>query len=363
MESRRYLVSADPGSPDSWVVSTGLDWPRGFAARSAALRWATARAVEDGCRGVLSSVVVQRDEAHWELVFQCDEAIAHGIASQETAGASAQLPGMRGDETLPAPGSAALTAPPLPAPGARVALFLDLDGTLAPLVARPEMVSLDASLIELMGRLGDRLDGALAILSGRTLDQVDALVSPLALAGAGVHGAQLRRAPRTVETAVPAEWARAQVRAACAEVELPAGAWLEAKADLSFAFHFRDAPHLHAWIAQQARSIAAKTGGAYTVQFGSCVAEVKPANSDKGTALLALMQTPPFFGRSPVMIGDDLTDEAAFAEARLWNGRGIVVGGRSSTKAVHRLDSPAAVHSWLLALLETLEAASEERTA
>lgn len=355
MQSRRYLVSADPATPEGWVVSTDLDWPRGFDTRSAAIDWAKSRALEDGGRGVTSAIVVQQDRSRWQLAFQWDDSLTRlAPANDISSVANEPLSGL-GDERVPArqPG---LSAPPLPPPGARVALFLDLDGTLAPFVAHPELVSLDSAQIELIGRLRDRLGGALAILSGRPLEQIDALISPLALAGAGVHGAQLRCDPDNVETTVPAEWARAQVRAACAAVALPEGAWLEAKADLSFAFHFRGAPHLQSWIAQRARSIAARTGGAYMVQFGSCVAEVKPANSDKGTALLALMQTRPFLGRRPLMIGDDLTDEAAFAEARLWNGRGIVVGDRPATKAVHRLDSPAAVHSWLLSLLQSLEA-------
>jgi trehalose 6-phosphate phosphatase len=356
VESRRYLVSTDTGCPDGWVVASDLTWPRGFETRNAALRWATGRAVEDGQRGIAATVIVQRDEAFWELAFQGDAA-----CSQQPAANDAPEPVHFGSDGALASRQAGLSAPPIPPPGARVALFLDLDGTLAPIVSRPELVSLDPSQIELIGRLSDSLGGALAVLSGRTLEQIDALVHPLSLAAAGVHGAQLRRTPNTIETTVPADWARAQVCAACAAIELPNGAWLEAKSNLSFAFHYRDAPHQRAWIAQQARSIASKTGGAYTVQFGDCIAEVKPAGVDKGTAMLALMQTPPFSGRMPLMLGDDLTDESAFAEARLWNGRGIIVGDRWATKAIHRLDSPAAVHSWLLALLESLHAGAEEQ--
>jgi trehalose 6-phosphate phosphatase len=248
-----------------------------------------------------------------------------------------------------------LQAPPLPPVGSKVALFLDLDGTLAPIALRPDLVALSDDVRDLIGQLNDRLGGAVAILSGRTLQEIDALVAPLALAAAGVHGAQLRCAARPDPIGVPPEWARTQVEAACAAVDLPNGTWMEAKAGISFAFHYRGAPESAGWIAQQARSIAGRTGGTYTVQFGDCIAEVKPANSDKGTALLALMQTPAFQGRTPVMIGDDLTDEAAFAEARMWEGRGILVGKRATTAAMHRLESPAEVHGWLRSLLHSLE--------
>jgi trehalose 6-phosphate phosphatase len=209
--------------------------------------------------------------------------------------------------------------------------------------------------IALLARLRDRLDGAMAILSGRSLEQVDAILSPLKLTAAGVHGAQLRRTSDAIETFVPAEWARTQVEQACRSVALPQGVWLETKAALSFAFHFRAAPGRATWVAQQARSIAARTGGAYVVQFGDGVAEVRPANADQGTALLSLMQSPAFIGRLPVVIGDDLTDEAAFREARLWEGTSVLVGERSPTHATYRLESPAAVHDWLASLLHRLE--------
>lgn len=259
------------------------------------------------------------------------------------------------DPQLARSSAAGLRPPPLPPDGSKVALFLDLDGTLAPIALRPDLVALSDRVRDLIGQLNDRLGGALAILSGRTLQEIDALVAPLELAAAGVHGAQLRCAARPDPIGVPPEWARAQVEAACAATDLPNGTWMEAKAGISFAFHYRAAPEAAGWIAQQARSIAGRTGGAYTVQFGDCIAEVKPANSDKGTALLTLMQTPAFQGRAPVMIGDDLTDEAAFAEARMWDGRGILVGYRQTTAALHRLESPADVHAWMRALLHSLE--------
>jgi trehalose 6-phosphate phosphatase len=350
VDSRRYLVSVDAQDPEWWVVSPPSDWPRAFVTRADALHWARAKVTTDERRGLQTSICVR------QVGSQSSPALANAATWQSAAN---DPPRQVADNAIRSEGAAGIGVPPLPPQRTRIALFLDLDGTLAPLASRPELVSLPRTLVELIARLDDCLCGAVAIISGRTLDEIDALVSPLALAAAGVHGAQLRRAPQSVETAIPAEWARIQVRAACAAVELPEGAWLETKADLSFAFHFRGAPSCAPWIAQRARSIAARTGGAYVVQFGDGIAEVKPANSDKGTALLELMRTSAFQGRMPFVLGDDLTDEAAFAEARLWDGRGIVVGPRQSTNAVHRLESPAAVHSWLLALLHTLERREE----
>jgi trehalose 6-phosphate phosphatase len=99
------------------------------------------------------------------------------------------------------------------------------------------------------------------------------------------------------------------------------------------------------------------------VQLGHCVAEVKPANSDKGSALWALMQTAAFRGRMPIVIGDDVTDEAAFAVAHLQGGHGIVVGRRTATEARYYLESTSAVHAWLGALLERLRASSGQSDA
>jgi trehalose 6-phosphate phosphatase len=252
--------------------------------------------------------------------------------------------------------SGALPPPPR-ADLASMALFLDIDGTLLDLAARPDSVVVEPTLRSTLVELHRRLDGALAPLSGRSLRDIDALLHLPAAAAAGLHGAELR-APgndavsRTAETRT-LETARSRAIEAAATIP---GLLVEDKGG-AIALHYRQAPAAEAGVRRLARDLLEHAGPDFGLQDGNCVIELKPLHADKGTALATLMRIAPFAGRTPWMIGDDLTDEDAFAEANAHGGVSIIVGPRRPTLARHSLPGPAGARAWLARLLAGDEAA------
>ena len=251
---------------------------------------------------------------------------------------------------------AALMAPPMPEPSAQWALFVDIDGTLVDFCQRPDEVSVDAGIRALLADLAGALDGALAILSGRPLHDVDRMLAPLMLPAGALHGVQRRFADGEIVTHGVASAESERARAACiAGIPQLDGVTLEEKAGSAFALHYRSVPERADAVRRLAQEIAAASDGRYVVQPGNCVAELVPRGIDKGGALRALLQRPPFHRRTPVMLGDDLTDEHAFAEARRHHGFGVIVGDRRPSSAQFALASPAHAVEWLRALLRALE--------
>jgi trehalose 6-phosphate phosphatase len=246
----------------------------------------------------------------------------------------------------------------LPAPPradiARIALFVDVDGTLLDFAARPDAVLVDASLRALLRAVRDRLDGALAPLSGRRLREVDALLDLGACAAAGLHGAELRTLDgQLLATPANAQLQRARARATELAAAIP-GILVEDKG-AAIALHYRAAPQVEATVRRAAAEMLELAGPNHALQRGQFVIELKPANADKGSALAALMRTPPFTNRTPWMIGDDLTDEDAFAAANVLGGVSVIVGPRRPTLARHALATPAAARAWIAALLDNNE--------
>ncbi|MBA8885487.1 trehalose-phosphatase [Dokdonella fugitiva] len=244
----------------------------------------------------------------------------------------------------------ALPVPPLPAVPSAIALFLDVDGTLLEFAPRPDGVVVDAALPALLERVEHSLGGALAVLSGRSLQRIDELLGLPQLAAAGSHGAELRRGGGTVVRAVRDSHGMSALRAYAAALlaEVP-GVVIEHKPD-AIALHWRAAPSMEAVVEETAQRLVRAGGSGYRLQHGDCVVELRGAGADKGDALRGLMQHPPFAGRTPWMIGDDLTDEHAFDAAERAGGYGIIVGARRPTRARYALADPAAVHRWLAAL-------------
>lgn len=244
----------------------------------------------------------------------------------------------------------ALPLPPLPDP-ARVALFLDVDGTLLEFASHPDDVVVDPSLPLLLRSLWQRLGGALAPVSGRPLDQIDHLLGLPQGGAAGLHGAEWRGADGTITcrghdaAALSNAWREATARV----LALP-GVLVESKPN-AIALHFRNAPAAADAVERLARALAAQAGPTFTLQHGDHVVELKPAGTDKGDAVARLMREPPFAGRQPWVVGDDFTDEHAFVVAQSLGGVGVVVGARRPTDARWALQDPAAVRAWLLALL------------
>jgi trehalose 6-phosphate phosphatase len=236
--------------------------------------------------------------------------------------------------------------PPPRADTASLALFVDLDGTLVDIAARPDAVVVEASLPSILKRLKQRLDGALALVSGRPLRDIDALLG-LDGAAAGLHGAELR-GPDGAALAAPivlGGLAAARRRAAEAAASIP-GLLVEDKGG-AIALHYRAAPDAELDVRRVAIEMLDAAGDGYELLHGKCVIELKPANADKGAALAALMRIAPFAGRTPWMIGDDTTDEDAFAEVNAERGVSVIVGPRRPTVARHALAGPAATRAWL----------------
>jgi len=239
--------------------------------------------------------------------------------------------------------------PPPRADTARIALFVDVDGTLIDIAARPDAVVVDAALPATLRRLKDRLGGALAPISGRPLRDIDALLG-LGGAAAGLHGAELR-GPNDTALAAPIvheglDAARQRAVAAAASID---GVLVEDKGG-AIALHYRAAPDAELDVRRAAIAMLDAAGDGYALLHGKCVIELKPADADKGAALAALMRIAPFAGRTPWMIGDDATDEDAFAEVNAERGVSIVVGPRRPTAARYALPGPAAARAWLAAL-------------
>ena len=239
-----------------------------------------------------------------------------------------------------------LPAPPDPGADDGWALFLDVDGTLLDFASTPQDVYVDARLHENLASLREHLHGAMALLSGRSLQQIDQLFDWRGHAAAGLHGAQLRHADGGVredggEMRIASLRALAQSRVA----GLP-GVLLEDKRQ-ALALHYRNAPARRAEAEALAQELLRRAGSGYALQHGNHVVELKPAEFDKGTALAALMESTPFRGRQPWMLGDDLTDEHAFEEINARGGVSVIVGARRPTQANFALPDPAAVRAWL----------------
>lgn len=252
----------------------------------------------------------------------------------------------------PRPHSDPPTAPPLaPQAGLRVALFLDLDGTLLPFADHPDRVRPDAALVAQVRRLHAHLRGALALLSGRPLATLDQWFGSPPLAAAGLHGLSLRdRDGHGDDVVVPPSQSQQLRDGGAAIAAAYPGVIVEDKGP-SLALHWRRRPALADAVHAAATELSARLGDPFRLQPGDHVVEIRPGGADKGSALARLMAKPPFLGRQPVMLGDDLTDEDAFASAERLGGYGIVVGSRRPTRARYALVDPAAVRAWMAASL------------
>lgn len=242
------------------------------------------------------------------------------------------------------------SSPPLsppPAVGqARVSLFLDFDGTLVELADRPETVTVPRALGELLERLTDRLEGRLALVSGRSIAQLDGFLGGLGatVALVGSHGAEVRTpGSQLVSPDVPDALREAE-RAFAEAFAKQDGVLVEVKT-LGVAIHYRLEPSAEAAALRLAGDFAAKN--ALELQRGKMMVEVRAAGHDKGSGIAALMHKPPFAGTVPIFVGDDLTDEPGFRRCAEMGGAGVLVGEPRDTAARYWLPDVAAVHQWL----------------
>lgn len=235
---------------------------------------------------------------------------------------------------------------PLPDAEAGWAYFLDVDGTLIELAESPDAVRVDDALLGLVARLHRACGGAVALVSGRSIADLDELVGSVAIPLAGQHGLERRDAFGRLHTHATASPMKQRLRLHLEHLlQTHAGLRLEDKG-LTLALHYRQAPQLAGWLHRHLRLLIAECGGGLGLQKGKRVLEIKPLGYDKGSAIGEFMTELPFRGRRPVFIGDDLTDEHGFAMINRLDGLSIRVGpGRSL--ATHRLPDVGAVHCWL----------------
>lgn len=225
------------------------------------------------------------------------------------------------------------------------ALFLDFDGTLVDLADTPDGISVPTALGPMLERLKRRLDGRLAIVSGRSLADLEHHLPLHGIAFSGSHGLELQLADGTrLPLSVPLG-----LDDACDAVESFAAQggheFLVERKPAGVALHYRLAPEeaerAEAFMARLAR----KTG--FQLQSGAMVTELRAHGATKGDALKAFMTEPAFAAARPIFVGDDLTDEHGFAEAAALGGAGILVGPQRNTAAHYRLDSVGGVADWL----------------
>lgn len=232
--------------------------------------------------------------------------------------------------------------PPLRLAGA--ALFLDFDGTLVELADAPDLIQIPDTLPDLLVRLAERLAGRLAIVSGRSIDDLDRHLGCSGLAVSGSHGLELRLPGGCSHTGSAPEIMQ-EVRQAIRRFADGAPGLLVEEKPAGIAVHFRQAPGRAAEVGAFLAALADRTG--LHLQHGKMVAELRPHGPDKGDALRRIMAEPVFAGARPLFVGDDLTDEDAFAAAAALGGAGVLVGEPRETVARWRLPSVAAVARWL----------------
>lgn len=227
------------------------------------------------------------------------------------------------------------------------AFFFDVDGTLLDIKPRPEDVISDEELRRLLVALARGAGGAVALVSGRMIDDIDRIFAPLVFPAAGLHGAEIRfpDGSRTRAESAVMDAARPKLRAF---VAARPGARLEDKG-ATLAIHFRQRPDL---AGEVLAFLAGFAQGGLAVQEGKLVAELKQIQYNKGAAIAALLQAAPFLGRRPVFIGDDLTDEKGFRVVNEKGGITVRVGPvGEATEARLRLDDPAALQRELVGLV------------
>lgn len=244
----------------------------------------------------------------------------------------------------------------LPLPRTDWAYFFDIDGTLIDIGASPDSVRPDHDLRQIIERLYRSAGGAVALISGRAIADVDRLFPGTQRPAAGQHGIERRDAiGRVSRHAFPSDRLEEEHRRLAAAVARHPGLLLEHKG-LSLALHYRRAPRLAAYAHRLLRELQARIGAEYCLQAGKRIVELKPAGRDKGVAVLEFMQEEPFRGRTPVFLGDDVTDEYGFAMVNRLDGHSVKVGpGR--TVARWRLRDVRAVRAWLERGLATAERA------
>ena len=233
-----------------------------------------------------------------------------------------------------------------------MALFLDVDGTILEFSKSPDDVDVPETLLPVLEKLHARLSGALALVSGRTLANLDRLFAPLYLPAAGLHGFEIRGAEISQDVHEALSAAINGERAFLHETFAGTPGILIEDKGPCIAIHFRQAPALAHTVDEIVNEAQARLGPSFETLHGHMVRELRPAGIGKGHAVNQLMPQPPFEGRVPVFIGDDVTDEDGFEAVNTLNGISVCVGARRPTRARTMLADVTSVRNWLGNLAE-----------
>jgi trehalose 6-phosphate phosphatase len=233
----------------------------------------------------------------------------------------------------------------IPLPTGDSCLFLDVDGTLIEFSTNPSQTAATRALKDLLITVSDALDGAVALVSGRRIEDLDRIFFPLRLPAAGVHGGERRTVRDLDPPHLPPDMrldpARECLRQFCARHP---NVVLEDKS-IAVAVHFRNEPAAAAELEHELRPILAELGPAFHALHGSMVIEIKPRYFTKARAIEDFLRQPPFKNRTPIFLGDDVTDLDGFGLIEERHGTSIAVGDRVA--AQWRLADPAAAREWL----------------
>jgi trehalose 6-phosphate phosphatase len=228
-----------------------------------------------------------------------------------------------------------------------LALFLDVDGTLLEIAATPDRVRVPASLRNTLQLSREREHGALALLSGRSLNELDELFSPCVFPASGMHGIEVRLpSGKVVRPEIDSSVLDRARRWLGLLQKENRGLLLEDKG-IAVAMHYRLAPRLAPEVEVVMNEMAAELGDAFVVRSGKCVYQLMPRGFDERRAIELLMKEPEFAGRKPVFVGDDPTDEVGFQAVNEMGGHSIRVGNLEATAARYRFSSVSTVVAWL----------------
>ncbi len=227
------------------------------------------------------------------------------------------------------------------------ALFLDVDGTLLDIADEPQGVSVPPRLVPDLRQLFGLLDGALALVSGRPVTELDHLFRPLRLPAAGQHGAEYRLdgagavVARRIDPILPA---------LVPQVRTIAAVWPNVEVEekgAAVAVHFRREPEAETQLTRALRTLVAAAGGAVELLEGKMVRELRDRRHTKGAAVGTFLASPAFAGRRPIFIGDDVTDEDGFRAVEAAGGLALAVGINPAIPRRPAFTDAAAVRDWL----------------
>lgn len=233
-----------------------------------------------------------------------------------------------------------------PSPSVDWAYFLDVDGTLIDIAPTPEAIFVDPDSLRLIENLHSLCNGAVALVSGRAIADLDARLGLSHLPMAGLHGLEWRDASGIVRRQTVSQAALRAIAPKLTALQQRYEQLVIENKGMAIALHYRQAPRLGSYLHRRVNELASVYGDELQVQPGKRVIEIKPRGHDKGSAITSFMTQEPFAGRNPVFIGDDLTDEHGFTVVNRMKGVAIKVGS-GRTHAPYRLPNVAAVLRWL----------------